>query len=108
MGSVRARDLFDPETNIQLGTRYMRRLGDLFEDHPCLIIAGYNGGQGNVRSWLRQRGEMPLDLWVEQIPYAQTRHYVKRVTMSMWVYDWLYGEEDGLLLLGSDLPVQSE
>lgn len=91
-GSVRASELFDPEINIELGTQFMRTLADRFDAHPALIFAGYNGGHGNVNSWLRARGDMPLDLWVEEIPYAQTRHYVKRVTMTWWVYHWLEGD----------------
>ena len=89
-GSVRARQLFDPDINIELGTQFMRTLADRYEDHPCLVFAGYNGGHGNVNRWLRERGSLDLDLWVEEIPYQQTRHYVKRVTMSWWVYRWLY------------------
>lgn len=92
-GSVTTQQLFDPDINIELGTMYMRRLGDLFADHPAMIIGGYNGGQGNIRNWLRARGSMPLDLWVEEIPFQQTRDYVKRVTMSYWVYRWLYAED---------------
>jgi len=93
-GSVTARQLFDPEINIELGTMFMRRLADIFDAHPGLVIAGYNGGQGNVRNWLNARGEMPFDLWVEEIPFAQTRNYVKRVSMTYWVYQWLYAQED--------------
>jgi soluble lytic murein transglycosylase len=102
-GSVTAQQLFDPAINIELGTMFMRRLGDLFDNHPALIIGGYNGGQGNIRNWLRARGSMPLDLWVEEIPFAQTRNYVKRVTMTYWVYRWLYGEGDAMVELSFDL-----
>lgn len=102
-GSVTTQQLFDPDINVELGTMYMRRLGALFGNHPAMIIAGYNGGQGNVRNWLRARGAMPLDLWVEEIPYAQTRDYVKRVTMSYWVYSWLYGGADAWVQLPFDL-----
>lgn len=91
-GSVRTSELFDPEVNIELGTMFMRTLADRFASHPCLIFAGYNGGHGNVNSWLRARGDLPLDLWVEEIPYAQTRHYVQRVTMTWWVYHWMNGD----------------
>jgi soluble lytic murein transglycosylase len=90
-GSVRTSDLFDPAINVELGTQYMRVLADLYDAHPALIFAGYNGGQGNVNRWLRERGDLPLDLWVEEIPYDQTRNYVKRVTMTWWVYHWMDG-----------------
>jgi soluble lytic murein transglycosylase len=102
-GRVTASQLFEPDINIELGTMYMRRLADLFDAHPSLVIAGYNGGQGNVRNWLRARGEMPFDLWVEEIPYSQTRDYVKRVTMTLWIYHWLYDEERHWVVLPFDL-----
>ena len=85
--------LFEPATNIQLGTAYMRDLADRFEDQIPLIIAGYNGGHANIDRWLGERGELPLDLWVEDIPYGQTRKYTKRVLTSYWAYSWLYGAE---------------
>ncbi len=102
-GRVTAQQLFDPAVNVELGTMYMRRLSDLFDAHPALVIAGYNGGQGNVRSWLRARGEVPFDFWVEEIPYSQTRDYVKRVTMTLWIYHWLYGDTDAFVFLPQDL-----
>lgn len=102
-GRVSASDLFDPDVNIELGTLYMRRLADLFDAHPSLVIAGYNGGQGNVRNWLRDRGTLPFDLWVEEIPYSQTRDYVKRVTMTLWVYHWLYRDDAPMVTLPFDL-----
>lgn len=102
-GSVSTSDLFDPAINIELGSMYMRRLSDRFEAHPAMIIGGYNGGQGNIRNWLSARGNVPLDIWVEEIPYQQTRNYVKRVTMTYWVYRWLYAEEDPFVVLPFDL-----
>ncbi len=102
-GSIRASQLFDPDINIELGAQFMKTLADRYEDHPCMVFAGYNGGHGNVNSWLRARGNLELDLWVEEIPYEQTRHYVKRVTMSWWVYRWLY-EQDQLPRVSWHLP----
>lgn len=102
-GTVSERQLFEPAVNIELGTMFMRTLADSFEDHPALVIGGYNGGGGNIRSWLRDRGTMPLDLWVEEIPYEQTRNYVKGVTTTYWTYTWLYGEGDGWVSLPYDL-----
>jgi len=102
-GSVTASQLFEPAINIELGTMFMRVLANLFDDHPSLIIGGYNGGQGNVRSWLRARGDLDFDLWVEEIPYSQTRHYVKRVTTTYWIYRWLYADGEPHVDLPFDL-----
>ncbi len=82
--------LFDPALNVRLGTRFLGSLHDAYDQHPVVTISGYNGGFGNVDKWLRQRGKMPVDLWVEEIPFGQTRHYTKRVLTSLWIYQWLY------------------
>jgi len=57
-----------------------------------LMIAGYNGGMGNVGRWLKEADSPDLDLMIEDIPFGQTRNYTKRVLLSFWVYSWLYGE----------------
>jgi soluble lytic murein transglycosylase len=102
-GKVGPRDLFQPSVNIELGTMFMRELSESYDGHAALIIGGYNGGRGNIDKWLKDRGRMPLDLWVEEIPFAQTREYVKRVTTSYWVYHWLYGSGEGWVDLPFDL-----
>jgi soluble lytic murein transglycosylase len=82
-------DSFDPNTNIRLGTAYMQGLGSEFGGHPGLIVAGYNAGEANVGRWLPKKGAEDFDLWVEDIPYGQTRKYTKRVLRSYLVYAWL-------------------
>ena len=84
--------LDDPDTNVRLGTAYMDYLGERFDHHPALISAGYNGGAGNVSRWLDEFGDLPFDLFVEDIPFHQTRNYAKRVMMSYWIYTHLYGD----------------
>ncbi|TVQ95558.1 MAG: hypothetical protein EA398_17415 [Deltaproteobacteria bacterium] len=103
-GSVTRQQLLDPAINIELGTMFMRTLADRYDDHPGLVIAGYNGGTGNVGNWLRERGDMDFDLWVEEIPFGQTRNYVKRVSMTYWVYRWLYDEHEPWLDMPDRLP----
>lgn len=103
-GDVTANQLFDPAINVELGTMFLRRLGDRFDGHPVCMISGYNGGAGNVNAWLRARGSMSVDLWVEAIPYTQTRHYAKRVAMSWWIYHWLYDEASPVVQIPDVLP----
>ena len=91
---LRATDVKQPDLNVRLGTRYLARLLERYGKHPVLVIAGYNGGYGNLDGWLRARGDQPLDLWVERIPFGQTRHYTKRVATSYWTYRWLAASED--------------
>lgn len=84
--------LTNPDDALRIGTAYLDELGDESGDHPVLMISGYNGGWGNVGRWLEKPDSRDLDLWVEDIPYGQTRHYTKRVLRSMWIYSWLYGD----------------
>ncbi len=94
-GAVDATRLKQPSLNIQLGTRYLGKLARRFESHPALMAAGYNAGPGGPSKWLRKyradhKGE--LDVFVETIPYDETRGYVKRVVTSWLRYRYLWGE----------------
>jgi soluble lytic murein transglycosylase len=73
--------LENPEVNIELGTMYFRSLVDLFGGKTELAIASYNAGRGNVAKWRRAAPHKPMDEFLESIPFAETRNYVKRVTM---------------------------
>jgi soluble lytic murein transglycosylase len=82
--------LFDPATNIQLGTHYLRMLLDSYEDHPILATAAYNAGPGRIRQWLPDK-TMPADAWVEGIPFKETRDYVQNVMTYTIIYQQLLG-----------------
>lgn len=71
--------LFDPETNIHLGTRYLAHLRKLFHDDPYLYIAAYNAGPGNVDKWSLQNPELASRQIVEKVAFPETRSYVFRV-----------------------------
>lgn len=78
--------LEDPEVNIRLGTFHLRMLLNLFKGNPYFAVASYNAGQGNVAKWRRQAPSRPLDEFLEDIPFQETRNYVKRVTMLRSAY----------------------
>ncbi len=84
--------LFVPADNIRLGSRFLKDLMDDYDQHPSVAIAGYNGGNGNVDRWIKENGKLDFDLWVEEIPFGQTRHYTKRVSTSLWIYTWLHAD----------------
>jgi soluble lytic murein transglycosylase len=83
--------LGDPDTNVALGAHYLALLLSRFE-HPAVAVAAYNAGPRPVAEWATARRGMPIDAWVESIPYRETRQYVK-IVLSEWdVYRALAGE----------------
>ena len=82
-------ELLDPEINLAVGARYMDYLHKLFNDSPYLSAAGYNAGENRILQWVREKGNMPTDEFVERIPYEETRGYVKRVVGTWQTYGWV-------------------
>jgi soluble lytic murein transglycosylase len=83
-----AESLYEPATNLQLGTAYLRQMLDRFDGKPYLAIAAYNAGPAPVQRWLAQRGGLEPEFFIEAIPYKETREYVARVLSFSVVYDW--------------------
>jgi soluble lytic murein transglycosylase len=83
-------DLFEPETNIRLGAHYLSELMGRFDGRMSASIASYNAGPHVVSDWLEAPAAVEDDIWVESIPYDQTRGYVKRVLRSYHAYRVLY------------------
>lgn len=82
--------LRDPQTNLELGGAFLGQLMKHFQENPALALAAYNAGRGRARQWLRQRGHLETDAFVETIPFSQTRRYVMRVVASAEVYRRLH------------------
>jgi len=80
-GSFSTTRLEDPDTNIELGTIHFKKLVTLFGGETRLAVASYNAGQGNVLKWRRAAPHKPIDEFLESMPFAETRNYVKRVTL---------------------------
>jgi soluble lytic murein transglycosylase len=83
--------LGDPRTNVRLGAHYLALLLARFGE-PAAAVAAYNAGPGPVAAWASARAGMPLDEWVESIPYRETRQYVKIVLSEWAAYRALAGE----------------
>lgn len=90
-------DLRKPETNILLGTRYLKELSGRFDGQLALTAAAYNAGPHRVQRWLS--GKMPEDpvIWVENIPYEETRTYVQHVLSYAKIYASRLQQHDHLL-----------
>jgi soluble lytic murein transglycosylase len=83
-----------PDVNIAIGSRVLEELGRYFRENPWLAIPGYNAGPGRPKQWLRERPNVDFDVWVEMIPFRETRRYTKRVLSSRAAYAFLYHRED--------------
>lgn len=83
-----AESLYDADTNIVLGSAYLRQLMDKYGGKPYQVIAGYNAGPAPLNRWMAQRPTMDPDFWIETISYKETRDYVARVLAFSTVYDW--------------------
>jgi soluble lytic murein transglycosylase len=81
--------LHDPETNLRIGAQFIAYLRDRFEENPAVVPSAYNAGEGAARRWIRARGDLPLDEWIEEIPYDETRRYTRRVLQTYGIYRWL-------------------
>ena len=88
--SYQTSQLMDPDINIRIGGAYLGELYAHFQ-HPALALASYNAGPGAVSGWMKARGALPLDAFVEEIPLDETRGYVKRCLRSFAAYQYLYG-----------------
>ncbi|MEB2325149.1 MAG: transglycosylase SLT domain-containing protein [Sorangiineae bacterium] len=79
-----------PVISITLGARALAKLAGTFENNPLLAIPAYNAGPGRPRRWARGRPNAEFDVWVELIPFRETRRYTKRVLSSRAAYTMLY------------------
>jgi soluble lytic murein transglycosylase len=87
--------LIEPYTNIQLGSGYLRMMLDQHQNNAVLASAAYNAGPGRIKKWLPDN-DMAADLWIETIPFKETREYVKNVMTSTVIYQEILGRKPTL------------
>lgn len=78
--------LFKPELNLKYGAFYYKKLLQQFNGHIALATAAYNAGANKVKRWLPESQTLPADIWIETIPYKETRGYVASVLMYSLIY----------------------
>ena len=81
-----SRVLYEPDVNVRYGTSYLKNLLDQFDRNYALSFAGYNAGEHRVERWLPADKPMPADIWIENIPFKETRDYVKTVLANVSIY----------------------
>ena len=85
--------LLDPKLNARFGTHYLRQLLNDLDDHQVLAIAAYNAGPHRVRRWLPATGSVEADIWIENVPFHETRNYLQRVLAYTAIYQNRMGRE---------------
>jgi soluble lytic murein transglycosylase len=90
------RDLDTPQVNISYGAWYLRYLLGRYGGNATLALAAYNGGEGNVDRWVDRAQQRERDLAIGEIPFPETRHYVRAVHEAHVEYRRSYAGELGL------------
>lgn len=80
--------LVDPESNIRLGTTYLGKMAERYGGNQVLATAAYNAGPHRVDRWLPDDGTIDARVWIENIPFNETRKYVKRVLAAQAIFHW--------------------
>jgi soluble lytic murein transglycosylase len=105
---VSSPQLTNPEVNVKLGTRYLRDLIIRFDGNIVSAVAAYNAGSTPVRRWRKSFPTLQEDEFIENIPYAETREYVKKVLSAMAVYQKLYGLKESTTTVPAPAPIQKK
>lgn len=84
--------LNDADINVRLGSAYLAQMQSQFSGNRVHATAAYNAGPGRVRQWLSARGHLPLDIWIETIPFDETRSYVLNVLAFGVIYNTMAGQ----------------
>ena len=88
----RRQDLFQPDTNIALGSAYLKQMKGRLGDSAVLATAAYNAGPHRVTRWLPDK-TLPADIWIELVPFKETRGYLKRVLAYTVIYEKRMGRQ---------------
>ncbi len=81
-------EILDAENNILLGSSYLNRMLERFGGNQALAAAAYNAGPRRVDSWLPKTDPVSSDIWVDTLPYKETREYIRAVLAYSTIFDW--------------------
>ena len=89
---IQKKDLLNPATNLSLGGHYLSELLDKFNGNRILAAAAYNAGPHRVSRWLNDTSQVPFDVWIETIPFHETRGYVQNILAFSVIYAQKLGQ----------------
>lgn len=81
------REILNVDKNIRLGTAHLKRVLETHNGNLPLATAAYNAGSFRVRSWLPSDGSLPADIWIENVPFKETRNYVKKILATTAIFE---------------------
>ena len=84
------------DKNINIGVAYLKQLAKRFDNHPILMAAAYNAGPKQVNNWLKTNPPNEMDIWIETLPWLETRNYLKNIIAFYAVYQYRLRERPDL------------
>jgi soluble lytic murein transglycosylase len=90
------KELFSPQKNIHLGSAYLSQLSKQYHQHPVLMAAAYNAGPSQVNRWLKNHLSNEMDIWIETLPWRETRNYLKNIFSFYAVYQYRLQQKPNL------------
>jgi soluble lytic murein transglycosylase len=88
--------LYSPQNNIHIGVAYLRHLADRFSHNMILMAAAYNAGPSQANYWLKHHSPKEMDIWIETLPWHETRNYLKNIISFYEVYQYEMHEKSEL------------
>lgn len=92
-----ASDLYEPSRNIALGVAHLGELQRRFNGEWTLVASAYNAGISRAEQWQRERPDLERDIWIETLPYYETRDYIPRVLAFATIYEWQLGQSPSVM-----------
>lgn len=99
--------LFLSQTNIHIGVAYLHHLGKRFHQHPLLIAAAYNAGPRQASRWMRDQPAEQVDIWIETLPWRETRNYLKNILAFYMVYQYRLNQKPDISAFLQAIPVST-
>lgn len=93
---VDKKQLFSSQKNIQIGTAYLQQLNNRFHQHPILVAAAYNAGPKQANYWMKNHPPEEIDIWIETLPWKETRNYLKNIIAFYAVYQYRMQQKSDL------------
>jgi len=103
-GNIDEKTLENIDANVRFGSFYLKKLNDEFKGYLPLLIASYNAGPHRITSWYDELKTNDIDVFIEQIPFLETRNYVKKVLSYLFAYHFLYANDNNYFIIDLKIP----